>query len=63
MWILQETNENSRNIEEAIPMMMSVWHLLWILPVAATMGLFYGGLCAMAKDHDSVMDQVFDEKQ
>lgn len=32
--------------------MMSVWHLLWIVPLSASLGLFVGALCNAAKDGD-----------
>ena len=32
--------------------MISAWHLLWIIPLAAAFGLVVGALCNASKDKD-----------
>ncbi|WP_156793181.1 hypothetical protein [Fictibacillus macauensis] len=35
--------------------MMSLWHLLWLLPLASSLGMFLFALMAAAKQEDELM--------
>ena len=37
--------------------MISAWHLLWIVPVSASAGLFMTALCEVAKKGDEHIDR------
>ena len=37
--------------------MISVWHLLWIVPLSASAGLFMAALCVVAKRGDEHIDR------
>ncbi len=38
-------------------MMISVWHLLWIVPVSVWFGVFLAALCAVNEREDEIWKQ------
>ena len=36
--------------------MISVWHLLWIIPLSACLGFISFALCFAAKERDNIYD-------
>lgn len=32
--------------------MINIWHLAWIIPLSATMGMFLAALCSMNRGDD-----------